>query len=96
VGQDSVLRGRFGIKPEWQSWGLDGGARCGSEQVFEASPEDLMGAPTTCAQHSRAGLRYGSDLTDADWAILQPFLPPPCECGRRREWPMRRIIEAIF
>jgi transposase len=28
-----------------------------------------MWTPTTRAQHSRAGLRYGSDLTDAEWAM---------------------------
>ena len=42
--------------------------RCDSEQVFEASPEDLMWTPSTRAQHSRAGVRYGSDPTDAEWA----------------------------
>lgn len=55
-----------------------------------------MWTPTTRAQHSRAGLCYGSDLTDAEWAILGPFLPPPRPRGRKRRWPMRRIVEAIF
>lgn len=55
-----------------------------------------MWTPTTRAQHSRAGLRYGSDLTDAEWAVLEPLLPPPCPLGRKRRWPMRRIVEAIF
>jgi len=79
-----------------ESWGLDGRARCDSERVFEASLEDIMWNPTTRAQHSRAGLRYGSDLTDAEWAILEPLLPPPCPCGRKRKWPLRQIINAIF
>ncbi len=51
--------------------------------------------PTSRRQHSRAGRRYGSDLTDAEWAILEPLLRPPCSCGRKRKWPMRRIVEAI-
>jgi putative transposase len=55
-----------------------------------------MWTPTTRAQHRRAGLRYGSDLTDAEWAILEPLLPPCCLRGRKRKWPMRRIVEAIF
>lgn len=42
-----------------------------------------MWTPTTRAQHSRTGLRYGSDLTDAEWAILSPFLPPEARCGRK-------------
>jgi putative transposase len=55
-----------------------------------------MWTPATRAQHSRAGLRYGSDLTDAEWAILEPYLPPPFRFGRKRKWPMRHIVEAIF
>jgi transposase len=55
-----------------------------------------MWDPTSRRQHSRAALRYGSDLTDAEWVILEPLLPPPCPCGRKRKWPMRRIVEAIL
>ena len=54
-----------------------------------------MWTPTTRAQHSRAGLRYGSDLTDAEWGILCPFLPPDARCGRKRSWPMREVVNAI-
>jgi transposase len=63
--------------------------------VFEAFLEDLMWTPTTRAQHSRAGLRYGSDLTDGEWTILEPFLPPPRPRGRKRKWTMRQILNAI-
>jgi transposase len=55
-----------------------------------------MWTPTTRAQHSRAGLRYGSDLTDAEWLILAPFLPRPCSRGCPRKWEMREIVNAIF
>lgn len=55
-----------------------------------------MWTPTTRVRHSRSGLCYGSDLTDAEWAILAPLLPPVCRRGRKRKWPMRRIVEAIF
>ncbi|WP_031556169.1 IS5 family transposase [Parvularcula oceani] len=55
-----------------------------------------MWTPATRAQHSRKGLRYPSDLTDAEWRAVRPLLPPPCRMGRPRKWPMRRIIEAIF
>ena len=63
--------------------------------MFEALLDDLMWTPTTRAQHSRAGLRYGSDLTDAEWAVLEPLLPPPCACGRPRRWPLREVVNAI-
>ena len=55
-----------------------------------------MWTPTTRTQHSRAGLRYGSDVTDTEWLILLPFLPPPCSCGCPRKWEMREIVNAIF
>jgi putative transposase len=37
-----------------------------------------------------------SDLTDAEWAVLEPFLPQPSQVGRPRKWPLRRIVEAIL
>lgn len=55
-----------------------------------------MWTPTTRAQHSRAGLRYGSDVTDAEWLILAPFLPAPRPCGCPRKWELREIVNAIF
>jgi transposase len=51
---------------------------------------------TTRLAHSREHLRYGSDLTDAEWGIVAPFLPPPAKTGRPRGWSMREIINAIF
>jgi putative transposase len=55
-----------------------------------------MWTPTTRRGHSREHLRYGSDLTDAEWAIIAPLLPPPATTGRRRRWPRREIMNAIF
>jgi transposase len=55
-----------------------------------------MWTPTTRRQHSRDHLRYGSDLTDAEWVILAPFMPPPAKTGRPRSWTLREIVEAIF
>src|SRR5215218_8869878 len=55
-----------------------------------------MWTPTTRRHHSRMGLRYASDLTDAEWALLEPLLPPPCDQGRPRSWPMREVVNAIF
>jgi hypothetical protein len=31
----------------------------------------------TRAYHARAGLALPGDLTDAEWAVLEPFFPPP-------------------
>ena len=55
-----------------------------------------MWTPMTRQQHSRGHLRYGSDLTDAEWAIIAPLLPPVRNTGRPRRWPMRELMNAIF
>jgi putative transposase len=55
-----------------------------------------MWTPETRAEHDRDDLRYPSDLTDAEWQILGPLLPPPSETGRHRSWPMREMMNAIF
>jgi len=47
-------------------------------------------------QHSRAGLRYASDLTDDEWRILEPLLHSALRRGRRRAWPLRETANAIF
>jgi putative transposase len=54
-----------------------------------------MWNPATRREHSRDHLRYGSDLTDAEWEIIAPFMPPPAKTGRPRRWAMREIINAI-
>ena len=55
-----------------------------------------MWTATTRAQHMRDGLRFASDLTDAEWAVLEPLLPPPAPVGRPPVWPTREIVNAIF
>jgi putative transposase len=40
--------------------------------------------------------RYPSDLTDAQWAILEPWIPPPRPGGRPRKTDMREVVNAIF
>jgi putative transposase len=39
---------------------------------------------------------YPSDLTDAQWAILEPLLPPPRPLGRPRETDLREVLDARF
>jgi putative transposase len=41
-------------------------------------------------------LRYQTDLTDAEWALLEPLLPEPCKRGRPRTWSLREILNGIF
>ena len=42
------------------------------------------------------GLRYPSDLTDAEWALIEPMIPPAKRGGRRREVNVREVLNAIF
>src|ERR1700761_3937885 len=40
--------------------------------------------------------RYPSDLTDPQWAFLEPWIPPPRPGGRPRKTDMRDVVNAIF
>ena len=42
-----------------------------------------------------AGKRYPSDLSDAEWAILQPLLPPEKPGGRPRRVDLREVCNAL-
>jgi transposase len=55
-----------------------------------------MWTATTRAQHMRDGLRFASDVTDSEWAVLEPLLPPISPVGRRPVWPLRDLVNAIF
>jgi putative transposase len=39
--------------------------------------------------------RYQTDLTDAEWTILEPLLPPARQDVRPRKYEMREVINAI-
>lgn len=39
---------------------------------------------------------YPSDLTDAQWALIQPLLPPAKPGGRPRKTNLRDVLDAIF
>ncbi len=39
---------------------------------------------TARREHSREGLRYPSDMTEREWALTAPLIPPARTGGRRR------------
>jgi putative transposase len=51
---------------------------------------------TTRAQHCRRGLRYASDLRDAEWNLLFFYLPLRRRVGRPREVDLREVVNAIL
>lgn len=54
-----------------------------------------MWTPATRAQHNRDGLRFATDLTDTEFAVVEPLFPAPRGVGRRPT-PVRTVLEAIF
>lgn len=55
-----------------------------------------MWTDTTRRQHSRAGLRYPSDLRDAEWGLIRSLLPPARQGGRPRATDLREVLNAIL
>lgn len=39
---------------------------------------------------------YPSDLSDHEWEILAPLIPPAKPGGPPRKWPMRKVLNAVF
>src|SRR5262245_23236505 len=39
---------------------------------------------------------YPTDLTDDQWAVLEPLIPDAKPGGRPRKYPMRRVLDALF
>jgi transposase len=50
----------------------------------------------TRAQYQRDGLRYASDTTEPEWAVIEPHMPAPAGFGRPLAHPLREIVNAIF
>jgi putative transposase len=46
-------------------------------------------------KHNRDELRYPSDLTDREWALIAPMLPAAKPGGRPRTTDLRNVVDAI-
>jgi len=47
-------------------------------------------------EHSLKGLRYSSDMTDREWSLAEPFIPPGKRGGRRRTTDMREVVKKLL
>lgn len=47
-------------------------------------------------RYARTGLRYPSDLTDAEWAIVAPLIPPAKPGGRKRDVVVREVLNGLL
>ena len=45
--------------------------------------------------YKRNGERFETDLTDEEWALIEPLLPPPSRMGRQRKTDLRDVFDAI-
>lgn len=61
-----------------------------------AGLEIAMWTPTTREQYRRRTTRHQTDLTDEEWLVIEPLLPPVASTRRSRAWPMREIVNALF
>lgn len=55
-----------------------------------------MGTPETRRRHDRKGLRYTHDLTDEEWALVAPLIPPAKHGGNKRTVDVREIINGLM
>jgi putative transposase len=58
--------------------------------------EYSMWTEITRSKYERAGRRYASDLTDAEWRLIEPYMPAVKRLGRPRETDLRAIVDAIL
>ena len=74
------------LTPTWMDTACGPRPPAHSPRVRLRRPEDRL---------RRDHLRYASDLTDAEWAVLEPLFPAAPATGRPPT-PLRRVLEAIF
>jgi transposase len=47
-------------------------------------------------RYNRDQLRYPSDLTDDEWALVKPLIPPAKHGGRRRTVMLREVVNGVM
>ena len=48
------------------------------------------------ARYDRSGLRYPSDMTDPEWGLVAPLIPPAKRGGNRRRVNLREIVNGLL
>ena len=46
--------------------------------------------------YDRSELRYPSDLTDEEWALVAPLIPPAKRGGRQRTVDLREVVNGML
>jgi transposase len=47
-------------------------------------------------RYDRSKLRYPSDLTDDEWALVKPLIPPAKRGGNKRHVDVREIVDGLM
>ena len=48
------------------------------------------------ARYDRSKLRYPSDLTDEEWALIGPIIPPAKKGGNKRTADVRAVVNGVM
>ena len=48
------------------------------------------------SRHDRSKLRYSSDPTDGEWALVEPLIPPAKRGGNKRTVDMREVVNGLM
>jgi transposase len=48
------------------------------------------------ARYDRSRLRYPSDLTDEEWALIAPLIPPAKRGGNKRTVDLRALVDGLM
>ncbi len=48
------------------------------------------------ARYDRNKLRYPSDLTNAEWALVEPLIPPAKRGGNKRTVDLREVVNGLM
>src|SRR6516225_9326085 len=64
--------------------------------VAKQSSRHKMWTEITRRKYEREGQRYASDLTHAEWALIEPHMPAAKRLGRPRATELRAVLDAIL
>ena len=55
-----------------------------------------MWTSRNCARYDRSKLRYPSDVTDEEWELIVPLIPPGKSGGGKRTVIMREVVNGLM
>jgi putative transposase len=71
-------------------------AACAFFGLVDSKEDTMAWTETTRLKYRGDGLRFASDTTDAEWALIEPFMPKPAGIGRPRSTNLRAVVDAIL